>query len=198
MSRPIQTSGPAGQLEKLTGVKGGLALRLDEVIVPVSMIVPQRRKYAIGFGLAVAAVGFRSEVALVNPLPFGPSIEDTSIWIHKIWATLVTATNRIELVRTDGGITGAIVVATKSFVDLPLGSSPAGVLSTKSTAVATAGTVISQQRALANTTVIWDVEDTPFVLDTTNVGAHSLLVRPGSDNELMDVSFLWSEPADLL
>lgn len=198
MSKPIQTSGPAREIESFTGVKGGLALRIDEVIIPVKVLSAQPRKFAIGHGVAAAAVGFRSEIVLVNTLPFGPSIEDTSVLVHMIWATLVTATNRIELVRTDGGVAAFTNLTTKSFLDLPKGTGPSAAIQFKNSAVQTVGSVIAQKRALANTTVEFDFRKSPMELNSTIASANGILVRPGSDNELMDVTYLWSEPPDLL
>jgi len=196
MPLPVQSPEPAEQLEERFAFKGGIRLFLDETIVPVQVIAPRRRKYAMGFAAVAGAAGFRSEVALTNPIPFGSTILDTSILIHKITAIGTGGTRTFNLLHTSAGIAAFVAQTTKSFSNFPLGVLPQGVIQEKNSAVATLGTIFSTRRALTNVEVEWDLDPYPIILDTTVAAAGTLIVRPDTDNQDLRVSFIWSEPAD--
>jgi len=197
MPRPIQSPGPADQLVRRYAVKGGLVLRLDETVVPVEPILPLPRKFAMGAAdVPAGGAGFRTQAILINPLPFGPELADTSIQVHRIWATIRSATGVIELIRPAGAITGITNLTTDSFMKLPLGSSPGGAWGEKNTAAAESGVKFAVRRALTDVEVDFDLRDDPIVLDTPIASNSGLIIRTGNDNQAMDVTIIWSEPPD--
>lgn len=198
MSRPIQSPGAATQIEEEFAIKGGLALRVDEVVIPVLPIGRRRRKFAMGTAGVAAAAGFRSEVALVNPIPFlGGELSDTSVQVHKIWVDSGQGTeNLLELAHPTAAITGFTNLATKSFLNFPLGVAPVTSLLEDNTDVPQVAVVFAQQRVLTSTPFLWDFSEHPIILDSRVVSGNALLVRPSVDNTAIVVTILWSEPAD--
>jgi len=196
MSRPIQTPGPSNQLVDRYAIKGGLALKLDEVVSPVEVILPRPRRVARGsVRVAAGGAGFISESSLINPLPFGPTIEDTSIHILEISISTQTTTTFL-VVRTTAGVVGVTTLTTKSFIDFPRGLSPDGVIALKNDAVATAGTTIWRAAISANDPFVINFRDHPLILDGTVPGGNGIMVRNLTADIAHTVNFLWSEPPD--
>lgn len=193
MPIPVQSPGPAEQLEDRYAFKGGMRMFVDETIVPVEVIRPRARKFVMGTAnVAAGGAGLRSEVAVHNPNPFNQGIIDSAIWVHAIWISS-EATEHYELFRPTTGFAGFTDLATKTFLDFPLGITPSGQILSDNTAAATAGTVFWRHRIPVNTALEIPLYRSPIILDTT---APSLLIRVASDNVHFEVSALWSEPPD--
>lgn len=194
MPVPVQSPEPAEQLERRYAYKGALRMFLDEVIVPVEVIRPRRRKFVLGSASPAAAIGFRSEVVLVNTLPFSQGILDDRIEVHKIWVDVPAAAATIQIIRPSAGIAGFTNRTSKAFVELALGTAPTGAIQDDNTAVATVGTQLWRQSVLTDEPFEIDLFKSPWVLSGT--ASNVLLIRPATDNIAINVSILWSEPPD--
>jgi len=193
MSRAIQTPGPSEQLEARYGIKGAIALRLDEVVAPVEVIRPPVLRGAIGQLSSGAQVGFRSEIIIVASTPGGGPAQQ--IEVTRVTAVLITAAGRIDFVRPDVAVGGFTNSTVKSFKKLADGSSPSAFLQLKNTAAATAGAILMQQLVpTAGISFTFDFTDDPWVLGAGNLG-NVLMIRPSIDNAGIRVVFEWREPA---
>jgi len=201
MSRNIQTPGPSEQLTTRFGVKGAIALRVDEVVVPISVIIPPPRRPAIGSVLSTSGGGFASECSLtaVTP-PNGTTLNLHEFLVHvtKIHVSLLNLlADRVVVVRPTSGISGFTNVTTKAFKEARLGATPPSVLGFKNTAAATVGTELDSREVVPgvpNTFTI-DYADAPFILGASPAlgGTNSIVVRTDTVTQAIRVVFEWSE-----
>lgn len=194
MSRQIQTPRPGRELEQEFGIKGGLVLRLDETVVPVSVLTPRRRRYAAGTVTVSGAVGFPSQVVLVNTLPFaGSGIQDTTVEVHQIIVRTNIAT-RVSVGHPSGAVAGFTNSTDKAWLAFAEGVSPTAAVQGDNTQAAIAMAAMVVLAVPANeTTVIW-TPPAPIILDGTVSNNQTLLVTSAAASTGLIVSFVWSEP----
>jgi len=200
VTRKVQTPVQSEQLQTETGVQGAIALVLDEVISPVIVLRPRARRDAFGQATVAAAVGFRSEIWLHNPLFFTqPTIADKTILVNKIHVSLDTAAASIRIERSAGGPTGTTTITgQQAWKDYAQGVSPQALILTQNNAAASvADTPDLRFIELANVTYTFDYSDSPIVLAGVDgtTGKASVLVRPSVSNIGIQAVFEWSEPA---
>jgi len=190
---PLQTPRPAQELTREFAIKGGLKLSLDEILYPVRIISDRKRKFAAGQVTVPAAVGFRSEIALVNS--FTPEADqDGEILLHAIWINSVSGI-AINAVWPTVPTVGLTDVPDKRFLDGGVSAAPQGILGFDNTAAATAG-VAFMQWAMVGATESFHVDFDPHPLVVPSVAPRTIIIRPAGDNQQIAITMLWSEPAD--
>jgi len=202
MSRDVQTPGPSEQLTKRFGVKGAIALRLDEVIAPVAVIEPVPRRGAIGQTTAVVNAGFMSECSITAAFPLTTADVDTArlqIHVTKVHVSLHTVVGDVLFVRPAGGVSGVTGVTAKAWKEFQKGAGPPAQIAFKNTAAATTGLAIARFFIPATEeTFTFDFTEDPFILGGRDIAANSLIIRPASIDETIRVTFEWSEgPVDI-
>lgn len=192
MSRDIQTPGPSEQLEARYGVKGAIALRLDEVVIPVEVIRAPALRPAVGRVTSGGVSTFQSECAItaVNPVSRAPRL----IEVTKLHVSLINTAGRFFLRRPSAGIAGFSNVTTKGWKNFGEGISPTAVIAFKNSAAVTAGVdLMFFWLAAINVTHTVDLLDSPIILGLN--GFNDLIVRPDGLNLGIRVVFEWREPA---
>ncbi len=189
----LQTPRPAQELTEEFAIKGGLKLLLDEVMVPVRIIGDRPRKLVSGqFNLA-AAVGFRSEIALVNPIAPEASL-DTTLQVHRMYIRSGSATN-IEVAWPTANLTGLTTITTTRFLDNRRSGAPRAAFQQDNTAAATAAVVFARHDVAASAPSVL-VEFDPHPIIIAPLFFRSLLIRPAVANQSITLVLVWSEPAD--
>jgi len=195
VSRTIQTPGPSEQITRRYAIKGALGLRIDEVIVPVEVIRPLPRRFCIGATTVGASAAERSEIALVNTLPFtSPGIVDTSIEVFRI-IVAIHATRNVEICRPLQALSGFTDRNTKTFMDFDKGLLPTAALQDRQDLPLTTR-VIALGRQIASTAFVFEFDPGALILNGTGFAANALIIRSENNNEAITATIMWSEPAN--
>lgn len=188
----LQTPGPSVELTQEFALKGGLKLKLDEVVVPTRAIKDRPRKFAMGFANVAAAVGFRSEFALTNS--FTPDFsEDGTVQVHAMWFA-TASTVAVEVGWPIGPVAGLTVIPSR-FTDNARTGDPLAPFGQDNTAVATVADMFLRYDVdVASRTYPIVFDPHPIIIRAQ--APRSLIIRPASSNTQLTLTLLWSEPAD--
>lgn len=194
MTTEIQSPRPAQQLTDLYGTTGKLAMRLDEVVVPVVQVAdvgadawghPAMGRISVGAGGA----GNRSEAEIALPVTTA-GMHQLEILVERIIIHNPAAVS--VQIGESPGLPAPTTVGTIEWMDTGLRGAPGAALNGKNDAGASVFAPAMQVRAAADDTLDFPLHYLLRKQDPADV-SRGLMIRADTDNTVLQFSVVWRE-----